>query len=107
MPPLQDFDNDGTLDIVTANYGNDNISFLRGVGNGKFGPTMLNTFGLTYALASGDVNNDGIADIATAESAPGGLSIMIGMGDGTFEETLSTCFGSFFSRCCYCRYKQR
>ncbi len=82
-----DFNNDGKIDLVTANYESANVSVMLGNGNGTFGP--VRNFGAGIfpdELDVGDFNGDGKVDLAV----PGGLgetvSILIGNGDGTFQE---------------------
>jgi hypothetical protein len=82
-----DFNNDGNLDLVTANAGNNTVSVLLGDGQGGFG--AASHFAATsYAFAVGDFNNDGNLDLATARSA--GVSVRLGHGDGTFQPPVNT-----------------
>jgi hypothetical protein len=85
-----DFNNDGRLDLVTANgaYGANSVSLLLGNGDGTFQPAR-NTPTSEYpiSLAVGDFNEDGRLDVATANDyVPGneGVSVLLGQGDGTF-----------------------
>ena len=82
-----DFNNDGHLDLVTANRGDNTVSVLLGDGQGGFG--AASHFAATsYAFAVGDFNNDGNLDLATARSA--GVSVRLGNGDGTFQPPVHT-----------------
>ena len=80
-----DFNEDGILDLVVANEGNNTFSVLLGVGDG--------TFVLAYSYAAGakpeaiavaDFNGDGHKDVAVL-SAGTNVSILLGNGDGTFN----------------------
>ncbi|MBI5775546.1 MAG: tandem-95 repeat protein, partial [Verrucomicrobia bacterium] len=94
-----DFNKDGRTDIVTANYGDDTISVLRGVLvtnvtniiTGK-GPTT-NTFALTNypvtvnpsALATADLNKDKLNDLVIAGHYENSVSVMLGRSNAVFE----------------------
>jgi gliding motility-associated-like protein len=70
---LCDLDNDGKVDIATANNGNNNITILRntssGVGNISFTkiPFALGTFSLH--IRCGDLNGDGKQDLVLTEGS--------------------------------------
>ena len=54
-----DFNNDGQLDIIVANYGTNNIGVLFGYGNGTFQTQMMSTSGSKShpsAIAVGNIN---------------------------------------------------
>lgn len=79
-----DFDNDGILDLVTAN--NASISFYKGLGGGKFAApvnTPLSGSSTLVMSATADFNGDGKLDLAVA-SFYNSVSILLGNGDGTF-----------------------
>ena len=82
-----DFNNDGRLDIVVANYGNDNVGILLGYGNGFF-DTMKTYFTGTgsapYSVAVADLNDDQQLDIVVSNSQTDNLAILLGFGNGTF-----------------------
>ena len=85
-----DFNEDGILDLATANFSADNVSILigqgsGGVGNGTF--TAPVNYGVTSgafpaALATGDFNADGITDLAVAAEEGGWIDILLGQGSG-------------------------
>jgi hypothetical protein len=79
-----DFNNDGRLDLATADSGDNAVSVLLGNGQGGFGPAIHSAAGTGLdALAVGDFNNDGKCDLATTHLA--GVSVLLGTGDGAFR----------------------
>ena len=63
--------NDGRLDIVVANNGQNNVGILLGYGNGTFEdqttyPTGNGTQPVAIAIA--DLNNDGFLDVAVVNN---------------------------------------
>ena len=75
---LGDFDADGSLDIATANYGSNDVSILRGHGDGTFAPPEQFAAGLgPNAMAAGDFNGDGWLDVATANANGNNVSVLI------------------------------
>ncbi len=78
---VADFDGDGHLDI--ADIDNGGVLVARGVGDGTFSrPQSFHGYGMTYALATGDVNGDGVLDLVLGSSS---ISVLHGAGDGTFD----------------------
>ncbi|HEY0076328.1 MAG TPA: FG-GAP-like repeat-containing protein [Abditibacteriaceae bacterium] len=99
-----DFNNDGKLDLVSANDGSANISIRLGNGDGTFGVVShFSVGGPAAAIAVGDFNEDNNLDIVTADESsrlhdpnnPNGLtidrttSLLLGNGDGTFAPAIS------------------
>jgi len=87
-----DFNDDGRMDIVTANTVNTPastntiISVLFGNGNGTFQPPVPLSAGQgPDAVAVGDFNGDGTPDIAVANSTDGTVSVLLSNGNGTFQ----------------------
>jgi|GEM_PF-677591 len=85
---LGDFDSDGNLDIVTANYNSDTISLLLGDGSGKFATqsTFSTGYYSPFSIRMGDFNSDGKLDIVvTNKSDAGKVSLLLGDGKGGFS----------------------
>jgi len=91
-----DANDDGHLDIVTANtnVSNESVSVLIGDGTGNFAaPVMLppGAPGLhqPQGIVLADVTGDGHADIVTANSFSNDLSLFAGDGAGNFADAIS------------------
>lgn len=87
---LGDLNQDGFLDVVTANFGNNTVSILLNQENGAFVLTSsLPLAGLGFRVAVGDVNKDEKLDMVVTVYNPSlGLSVAsvyFGNGDGTFQ----------------------
>jgi hypothetical protein len=85
-----DFNNDGRLDLATADSGANTVSVLLGDGQGGFGGASHFAAGPSpHALVVSDFNNDGRLDLAAANDTATGsgydVSILFGNGDGTFR----------------------
>jgi Calx-beta domain/FG-GAP-like repeat len=88
-----DFNNDGRLDVATANYGSSNVSVLLGNADGSFQPAQNSATGAgPLSLAVGDFNADGRLDLATANT--GNVSVLLGNGNGTFQAPTNIGIGS-------------
>jgi hypothetical protein len=107
LQTLDDFNNDGNLDLATA------VGVLPGNGNGTFGATPpADAYQLppnTVALNAADVNGDGNADLIAVTLTPGaqatqgstqtqtdtlGITVMLANGNGTFKAPVSTVLGT-------------
>jgi len=81
-----DFDGDGKLDAVVANFGSDNVSVLLGNGDGTLRDAHNYRVGSgPQSIAVGDFNSDGKLDLAVATLGSNKLSVLLGNGDGTFR----------------------
>jgi hypothetical protein len=86
-----DLDNDGRLDLVTANRGPahspaNTLSVLLGIGGGAFarGPDLVARSG-PEDVAVADLDGDGVQDLAAVHvGIPGFVSVFPGSGNGSF-----------------------
>ncbi|MBI3818317.1 MAG: VCBS repeat-containing protein [Planctomycetes bacterium] len=81
-----DFNNDGKIDLATANNGSGSASCLLGNGAGGFANAVNSAAGsLPYAIAAADFDHDGRLDVVIANNNNlGTVSILRGTGHGTF-----------------------
>jgi len=94
---LGDFDGDGVLDMATANTGSNDVSILRGVGDGTFYAQQFRyaVEVAPTALAVGDFNGDGELDLVVTSSAGAdNVRVLLGTGDGTFAVQPPQTFGA-------------
>src|SRR5574340_1817943 len=74
-----DFNDDGKLDLVVANFSSQTVSILLGKPDGTFQAHVEYTTGSSpIATTVADFNNDGKLDLATANQASGNISILLG-----------------------------
>lgn len=88
---LRDVNNDGHVDILTANEADNSLSVLLNRGDGSFIESVNYAVGeQPAALTLDDFNQDGFADIAVANSnaSNGFISILLNQRNGDFELTL-------------------
>jgi hypothetical protein len=83
---LADLNLDGKQDIVTANFGSNDVTVLLNDGTGGFSASASFAAGFgPRSVAVADFNRDGKPDLAIA-SAVSGLNLLLSNGDGTFAE---------------------
>jgi hypothetical protein len=90
---VADVDGDGSLDIVIANEGRDDVTIYLGDGRGAFAESGRVAVGANpFWVAAVDFNGDGIPDLATANAghsdpppaAAGDVTVLLGLGGGRF-----------------------
>lgn len=84
---IADFNQDGHVDLVTANLEEDNIIVYIGDGHGAFTrkaniPAGENPTDITTA----DINADGIPDLVVANHETSYLTLLLGDGQGSFQQ---------------------
>lgn len=78
-----------SLDIVTANIGDDTVSVLLNNGTGGFSArTDFPTGSKPVSVALGRVDPNSKGDIVTANSGDGTISLLVGLGNGTFRASV-------------------
>jgi hypothetical protein len=86
-----DIDDNGALDLVTANTGTDDVSVFLGNGNGTFqGGLTISVGDHPMWLAAGHLDKNGTLDLAVVNAGPlgeqaGKLSVLLGTGNGSFS----------------------
>jgi hypothetical protein len=86
---LCDVNNDGKLDLITANNADADIAVMLGDGRGGFTSAAKSVFPCgpsPYPMAAVDVNGDGNLDILVPNSKPGlqTMTVLLGNGKGEF-----------------------
>jgi hypothetical protein len=92
-----DFNRDGRLDLVVANYRGNNVSVLLGNGDGSFQTARTFAAGSNpVSVAVGDFSGDGIPNLVVANEIPsnGTVSVLQGNGDGSFQAGRTFAAGS-------------
>ncbi len=79
-----DLNGDGFIDLVVANFPDNNLTVLMGNGDGTFTPTRASplTGHGPQGIAIGDFNGDGNLDIAVTNSTDSNLSILLNQNCG-------------------------
>ncbi|CAF1053779.1 unnamed protein product [Adineta steineri] len=90
-----DFNNDGQLDIVVANYFANSFSIFIGFGNGSFAGQINYLTGSNsypWYIAVGDLNNDNQSDLAVANYGSNSIALFLKYDNGSFkiQNTYST-----------------
>src|SRR5262245_50723381 len=76
---VDDFDEDGHLDLAIANRFSANVSVLLGVGDGGFLAASNHAVGNSpSAVATGDVNDDGKPDLIVCDSGSANVFVLLG-----------------------------
>jgi flagellin-like hook-associated protein FlgL len=90
-----DFNGDGLLDLLTADYASSTTSVLLGLGDGSFGARVSYSVGSNpTSVSTSDFNGDGLLDLVTADTGSNSTSVLLGIGDGSFGARVSYSVGS-------------
>jgi len=85
---VTDIDNDLDIDIITSNFGSDNISVIKNEGSNNYATSNDYVTGVKprklYAI---DINSDDFLDIITVNSDSSGISILENDGTGVYSST--------------------
>lgn len=90
-----DLNGDGNLDLVTDNWGSNQVAVLFGDGKGSFGTiaTFFDVGKMPYQrVRVGDVNGDGISDIITTNLEGDNVTVLLGDGKGGFKQAAGSPF---------------
>ncbi len=90
-----DFNRDGKLDLVTANYSASSVTVLLGDGSGGFTAAPGSPFAVganPASVAVADFNGDGIPDLAIANSGANNVTVLLGNGAGGFTPAAGSPF---------------
>ena len=84
----EDFDEDGNLDIISLNTGDDSFSYYKGNGDGTFRDHIIfKTGDNPICIAYGRFNGDSHLDLAVLNYADQTIHIYINTGFGSFKNT--------------------
>lgn len=90
-----DLDNDGDLDLVTADSTSNTISVLINDGTGTFSAaTTYATGEAPVDISAGDLNGDGLTDLVTANYTANTLSVLWNAGSGSFPTSTELPIGT-------------
>jgi cysteine-rich repeat protein len=83
---VADFNNDGALDLVTANVAGQSLSVLLGDGSGGFSRLPdVELAQVTFFVAVGDLDGDGVLDLTASLPVLNRVEVFRGLGDGSFD----------------------
>ncbi|MCB9938905.1 MAG: VCBS repeat-containing protein [Planctomycetaceae bacterium] len=86
---LGDLNQDGHIDLATANTYGDSVSIVNGIGDGSFeSPRTVETIEAPYRIEFGDFNRDGWPDLVVASAKFDKIAILLGKSDSTLQTSL-------------------
>ncbi len=92
---VEDFNANGTLDVVVTNSASDTVSVLRGSGSGAFRRPVSYPAGPSpTSVTYGEFTGDGRFDLAVANSTATTVSVLVNNGDGTYGAVTSYNIGA-------------
>lgn len=90
-----DYNGDGQVDLVSANYGAGTVTIMMGQGDGTFVVATNQAVGRSAVnVVTSDFNKDGKLDLAVANYNDSSVAIMLGNGNGTFQTATYYTVGS-------------
>src|SRR5439155_4821028 len=92
-----DLNGDGVPDLAVANDRSNDVSVLRGTGDGTFQAAVdvpLPAGSNPSSVAVGDFDGDGKPDLAVAIPRSNHVLVLLGTGEGTFQAALAFAAGS-------------
>ncbi|MCA9166627.1 MAG: VCBS repeat-containing protein [Planctomycetales bacterium] len=79
-----DVDNDGDVDLLVSNFGDNTVTVLLNHGDATFDSKLIDTGNGPIGLAAEDVNADGLIDLVVANSLADTVTVFTGRGNGNF-----------------------
>ena len=80
-----DFNNDGSIDVVTADRADNTFSVLYGNGDGSFAARVTYESSGADTVTTGDVNGDGVDDVLFGTGGTDRILVYLSNGDGSFQ----------------------
>jgi len=93
---ISDFNQDGYLDVATANFSDATAGVLLNQGQGTFSPIVRYPLGSghnPHDVAAGDVNQDGYPDLVLTEYISNQVGVLLNQRDGTFAPVVQYTLG--------------
>jgi hypothetical protein len=94
-PTLADFNRDGRLDAVSADFNRNQVHVVLGDGKGSFAPaprSPFTVFARPFWMKAGDVDGDGSLDVYGVHDDHGRLTVLLGDGKGGFTQMAGSPF---------------
>ncbi len=86
MLAVGDMDNDGHVDVISANSIQNQFAYFRGLGNGRLESGKVHSVGeFPLAIDAGDIDGDGDLDVVTSNFGSGNWTVYENTGGGNFR----------------------